>query len=259
MELNKDIYEYLTNFADNRTILNMLSVNRKFNDEQFFKRVMQRKYPLLLRFQKKDESVKSLFVRMAYALAKLEEDYGIPYISTPKYNPYEFYIRWKRVSNKEEIYNQAMDYAVQAGELDIVKSMIEKGATEYDWVMDKAIKFGHLNIIQFLMNKINGKHNTYHLMIASEMGNLNVVKYLLKEIVFDIRGLNKALVMSSSEGYTEIVRLLVQSGATDLNTALTGAALNGQLETVKYLAQQGATSSQLWMSPTTSRMVQGPV
>ena len=65
--------------------------------------------------------------------------------------------------------------------------------------------------------------------------------------------------MSSSEGYTEIVRLLVQSGATDLNTALTGAALNGQLETVKYLAQQGATSSQLWMSPTTSRMVQGPV
>ena len=47
--LPTDVYEYLANFADDRTILNMLSVNKKFNDEKFFKRVIQRKYPLLLR------------------------------------------------------------------------------------------------------------------------------------------------------------------------------------------------------------------
>ena len=49
--LDKDTYEYLTNFADDRTILNMLAVNRKFNDDDFFRRVLQRKYPTLLEFK----------------------------------------------------------------------------------------------------------------------------------------------------------------------------------------------------------------
>ena len=54
--LDKDTYEYLTNFADDRTILNMLAVNRKYNDDNFFRRVLQRKYPTLLDFKKKNET-----------------------------------------------------------------------------------------------------------------------------------------------------------------------------------------------------------
>lgn len=39
MELTKDTYLYLTNFADDRTILNILSVNKKFNDPIFFQQI----------------------------------------------------------------------------------------------------------------------------------------------------------------------------------------------------------------------------
>ena len=77
MELTKDVYEYLTNFADDKTILNMLSVNKKFNDEEFFKRVMLRKYPFLLKF-KGEGSYKEFFIRMIYYIAKLKENYDIP-------------------------------------------------------------------------------------------------------------------------------------------------------------------------------------
>ena len=34
-----NIYEYITNFADDRTILTMLSVNKNFRDENLFRRI----------------------------------------------------------------------------------------------------------------------------------------------------------------------------------------------------------------------------
>ena len=39
MNLTKDTYEYLLNFAEDRDIINMLSVNKKFRDEEFFERI----------------------------------------------------------------------------------------------------------------------------------------------------------------------------------------------------------------------------
>ena len=75
---DKNIYENIINFADNRTILNMLSVNKKFNDPIFFEKVIDRKYPLLKQFKEKNESWRQFFVKMAYYIAKLEEEYDIP-------------------------------------------------------------------------------------------------------------------------------------------------------------------------------------
>jgi len=53
MNIPKDVYEYLTNFGDDKTIVNMLSVNKTFRNEEFFKRVLERKYPMLISFKKK--------------------------------------------------------------------------------------------------------------------------------------------------------------------------------------------------------------
>ena len=73
---DKDVYEYMLNFADDKTIINMLSVNKHFNDEKFFEKVMKRRYPLLIEFRKEKESWKHLFIRMVHILALLYEKYG---------------------------------------------------------------------------------------------------------------------------------------------------------------------------------------
>ena len=49
------IYEYITNFTDERTTLNMLSVNKKFYDEKILLRVMNKKYPLLYKIKKSEK------------------------------------------------------------------------------------------------------------------------------------------------------------------------------------------------------------
>src|SRR4029078_13354477 len=72
-------YAYLLNFADDRDIINMLSVNKKFRNEGFFERVMKKKYPDLIQYRDEGESWKHLFLRVVYYVSKLKEKYNIPY------------------------------------------------------------------------------------------------------------------------------------------------------------------------------------
>tara|TARA_R110001599_G_scaffold9946_2_gene49198 strand:- start:128 stop:733 length:606 start_codon:yes stop_codon:yes gene_type:complete len=164
MYVSKDIYEYITNFTDDKTILNMLSVNKKFNTEEFFGRVLFRKYPLLIRFKLEDETSKSLFLRMSYYLAKLDEQ-GIPYIPLDDYNPNIFY---KRYSTDRDIYDLAMAYASMCGNMDIIKLMIDKGATNFNLSLIYAAEEGYINIVEFAIDM--GATNFNSGMIHAIMG-----------------------------------------------------------------------------------------
>ena len=79
MNLTKDTYEYVLNFADDRTILMMLSTNKKFRNEELFKKIMERKYPFLIKYKKSEEDFKDLFIKMIYYMAKLREYFDIVY------------------------------------------------------------------------------------------------------------------------------------------------------------------------------------
>ena len=175
MLLPTDVYLYLLDFADDRTVLQMLSVNKKFSDDTFFERIIDRKYPLLKEFKKNDETWRRFFIRMTYYIAKLNEEFGIPYIPTKGYSPEKLYKLWNKEKN---IYNGAMCYAAEGGHLDIVqylidekganhfniaihyaagggnldivKYLIEKGATDFDWAIERAARWEHPEIVQYL-------------------------------------------------------------------------------------------------------------
>ena len=91
MNITKDVYEHLMNFADDKDIVNMLSVNRKFSDPIFFQNVLRKRYPLLIPFKQRWESWRHFYLRMITYIAKLQEEFGIPYIHDPGFNPENFY------------------------------------------------------------------------------------------------------------------------------------------------------------------------
>ena len=121
--LPKDVYEYLTQFGEDEDILNMLKVNKNFNkiiNDNFFERVIRRKYPLLIKFKVDDQTWKDFYLSMVKYISKLEEEFGIPYIPNKDYNPKDFYNHY----NKDRyIYNKAMDLAALGGHMEIVKLM----------------------------------------------------------------------------------------------------------------------------------------
>ena len=83
--LPKDIYLYLSDFADDRTILNMLSVNKEFYTEHYFERLLQRRYPLLIKYKTNEETWKRFYIRVIHNLSLLQEKFDFPYIPNPDF------------------------------------------------------------------------------------------------------------------------------------------------------------------------------
>ena len=100
----KDIYLLLTSFVDDKSVVRMLSVNRKFNDPEFFRLLFSKRYPNLIKFKKKnEEDWKQFYLNMIYWISKLEEDFHYNYIDDAKY-------KIATSENPKEIYNELIDY-----------------------------------------------------------------------------------------------------------------------------------------------------
>ena len=112
----------------------------------------------------------------------------------------------------------------------------------------EAAKNNDTNRINSILNKgkvdINAKNKDGEtaLMLASSEGHLEMVKLLVENGA----DYTNALRLASREGHLEIVKLLIENGANinakdnDGETALMGASYNGHLEVVKYLIENGA-------------------
>jgi len=137
---SKDMVFKIMDEMDDFTLLNFCKINNQrdsegvlyCNNEKFWENRLLRKYPLLIKFKGENESWKEFYLEMVYYLSKLEENFGIPYIPyipTRYYNPKRFY---KKFKDSEDIFNEAMIWAVKGGHVDIVELIIEKGANDFN-------------------------------------------------------------------------------------------------------------------------------
>ena len=154
MEISdKDIYEYIVNLAEDRDVINMLAVNKKFNNDSYFKKMLERRYPNLLQYKNENETYKHLYLRMVKYLAKLWEEYEIPYIPSEIFDPerlYEianYYKSHKRVTNP---YTIALMDAVQIGDVKSAQHLIDKGGKINVFSYESV---GTLEMLKFLMSK----------------------------------------------------------------------------------------------------------
>lgn len=95
------------------------------------------------------------------------------------------------LSNKSE-YKIAMVNAASGGHIEIVKSMLQKGADNYNGTMKNAAHNGHIQIVELMLNS-------------------GAVDY------------NYAMASAAAGGYMEIVELMLQKGANDYNGGITAA------------------------------------
>ena len=199
MKLTKDTYEYVLNFADDKDVINMLSVNKKFRNEEIFKKIMKKRYPLLLYYKTVDGSYQALFIEMIFYISKLKEEFGIPYIPTSTFNPRSFYLNYK--DHPRYIISVALEYASLLGRLDLVNTLMKKG--------------GKLSLRE-----------------AARGGHLDIVKMALET---DKIHINEALYTATVYKHLNIVKFLVEKGATDITIAKNRAKYLGHVEIFEYL------------------------
>lgn len=89
--MNKDVYLKIADeVSDDRTIVNMLSVNKKYYTDAFFKTLFNKRYPLLAQLKEEkyaNDSWKEFYLIQLYYLDLLKRKYNIPYIPVKSFVP----------------------------------------------------------------------------------------------------------------------------------------------------------------------------
>ena len=244
MLVSRDVYEHITNFVNDRTLLKMMSVNKKFNSDESYKRLLLRKYPHLINFKKNDEKFKYLFIRMTKYINKLSNKFQFPYIPSPEFDPYDFYMEitnndtLKEESDDEssfkswedridewfsddnplrDMWNEGLRYTCHTTDEKLVQYMLDKGAYWMFPALNNAAHRGNEKIVQYLLK-------------------LDMKKVLTSE-AWDF---NAALSSACSGGQLNMARFFIDKGANNLAEALLQAGYSDNMDLIQYLIAQGA-------------------
>ena len=92
MIVSKDVYGHITMFTDEQTTLNMLSVNKKFLNEEYYRRVIERKYSHLVKWKGRIRGInkrimkykmnwRMFYIKNMHYMLKIQHIYSVPYFN----------------------------------------------------------------------------------------------------------------------------------------------------------------------------------
>ena len=235
---NKDVYEYISNFADDKTVINMIRANPKlFDNEKFYEKMMRKRYYLLIDFRKENETWKELYLRMVYALAKLQEKYQIPYIPTKGCNPETIL----RSSTAAGVYRKALSCAAAGGNIPLIDYLLKKGATGLIEAVNSAGEYSDLNTVKYLMGR-RAEITSSFLQSAIFGGKNDAIKFaldILRPHGLDINdySVQIATQVAIMNGHLNTVKFLVDNGFIITQEHLNYAVKYNKPEITEYLKQ----------------------
>jgi len=104
--------------------------------------------------------------------------------------------------------NFALEDACKTGNIEIVKFLLSLNANNYDAAFISACQYGYLDIVKLFYPYIKNITNGFQL--ACQCNNINVVKFLIKDI--KIEEMEELFYHAVTNEYIEIVELFLNSG-----------------------------------------------
>lgn len=260
MNISSDIYQHIALMNSDRDILNMLSVNKKFNDPEFFKRIISNRYPLLVKYKNPGEDWKQFYLRMTRYIYLSKEEYGFPYIPSQHINPEEIYnTLTKEAVGKGDKYAPNMWVnglleAVRINRLDLVKEIVTNGFKYLDNINNKNIAIytaaynDYIDILNYLVDIFQYKNITYILVAFARVGNISLLEQYLNKYYQNPENYNNVdynLIMEAAvngTGNMEIINLMLSKGANNYNEVLYTAAKRGYINIVKLMLSMGVNN-----------------
>jgi len=222
--LPKDVYLHLAETADDRTILNMLSVNKTYNDPKFFEHVLRKKYPATIPFKPAEMSWKQYYLECIFYIGKLKEEIGYQYTKNAKVSPkkmYNFIIRedhGKKISRETLRYR--MHQAANAG---------------------KVLDLSHMNVDTFEGIKMIHPPGPGSLKIRYNP-NLPIVSNKKNNWDKFIRYFNhyiRILIAAARDGDVDLVDFYINKVQPHQRlSAFTGAVQGNQMDLLEYLMEE---------------------
>lgn len=116
---------------------------------------------------------------------------------------------------EQYLLNERLVEASENGDINMVKRLIQIGATSYDIALKEASLFGHLEIVKYLIEKGANiqANNNLALRMAVMNKHLDIVKYLIENGA-DIHINNEYILRKATElNHLEMIKYLIENGA----------------------------------------------
>lgn len=219
-ELPNDLYLEIAKNADDRTILNMLLVDKKHYNDNFFRILLERKYPLLIKFKESGQNYRQLYLRMTHYLALLKEEYNFPYIPHPEFNPVIIY-------NNVDRNNTGLGLAAEIGDMYLIKELISIGADDFNTGMVGGIISGNRDIVNYFIS-LGADDWNYGLMTAAVYDRQDLIKFYMSQE--DINP-NFGLVGAAEGGHKHLIDYFLSLGAEDRDHSLMAVVESAKINT----------------------------
>lgn len=235
----KDIDREIFSKLGDRYLLKVSSVDKntwyKTCDDNFLKRRLQ-KYPEIENYKRDGENWKTFFSRFVYYKLKMREKRYV-------YRFGNFQTQWE-ILNQSNSKSLIFRHSVAKGEIALIQWCINffRKNKHYMQNYDNClVSANDVKTVKYLFGegfKYDFKHLAYK---AIENEDLELLKYYSELNVLNKDICNSSLLKACIQNNLEIVKYLVEKGASDFNNAL-WTSVNGDLEIVKYLLQCGANN-----------------
>ena len=237
MNIVTDIYEYIACLADDATTLNMLSVNKKFLHEDYYRRIIEKKYPYLLKLKAFDKPYtysrsshgktetftynyvltwRKFYIKNVYFMLKFVEIFQIPYFYIKNYYP--------------EVLLQRL-------------TMFERNPHHY--LLSRALEQARIDIRNLIFEQKFDVPMNSNLSCAGRSGNLSLVKETYDILSTRLKKIDvkPAISVSIKTGNCEMLNFLLEKGGTrELNYALERSRFCEDYSMMKFLIGKGANN-----------------
>jgi len=138
--------------------------------------------------------------------------------------------------------NLQLRIAVDKGDLNTVKDLLNRGAIKKNAALIHASSLGHIDIVEYLLNHGANVHANHDdaLIEAVQMNHINVVKLLIKYTANINTEDDEPLLYACCNKNIELIEYLLNNGANIQDSFLIDAAEDGYFDVVKILLKYGA-------------------
>ena len=145
--------------------------------------------------------------------------------------------------NKGRAWDSGLRGACCKGSVEIVKLMIDMGATRFESGLYIASEYNNMQIIELILDKIKEHNNTLSyfnaiLMGACQGGHPDLIEYAISK---GADKMNHGLSEACHNGNINIIELLIKNGANNWNYGLDSACMSGNREAIDLMIEKGAT------------------
>ena len=260
----KDTDRLILHAADDRTLLEILKVNRNLLilGEDAFKKRMQQSYPVLAKLKPYGMKWAKYYLDMVYYISKLKEDYDIDYIPVSSFDPPGYYVSKKNERKIALDLNQLRnaihmaEILAELGDEKLIREWMNKNSKYKDFVLAFLLKYKNISLFEKLytpntkpvkyFNPIRGVHQSFlFLEEAAESGDIDIVNYVLKKFksIFDhdeLSAFNHLIIGVAKKGDIEMLSYITKmfpKQEIDFNSLLYAAASKGKVYFIRSFIQ----------------------